>query len=63
MVGSMIILLGCIGYILNEARQAPIIEDDESDDASEAPLDVSDANHPEPPTGSGRKPSNHSRDQ
>ena len=60
MLGWMIVLLVCIGYFLNEAWRAPIIEDDESDCASEAPPDDSDANRPEPPVASSPKPHRHS---
>ena len=46
MLGWMIVLLVCIGYFLNEARRAPVIEDDASDDADEA---LSNRSHAPPP--------------
>lgn len=63
MLWWVIVLLACLGYFLNEARRAPIIEDDASDDASEAPPDDSDANRPKPPAASRPKPHRDSGDQ
>ena len=63
MLGWMIVLLVCIGYFLNEARHAPIIEEEASDEASEAPPDDSDANHPDSRARSLPKPPRDSLDQ
>jgi hypothetical protein len=63
MLGWAILMLACIGYFLNEALRAPVIETDEADAEQDRRNDPPDPPEPTEQTASQYRPVGRAMDQ